>query len=172
MVVVQEPAHDSCVFQTSYIYIYIMYIYILDWIGLERPSAKRQTPDLRRHPSHHLRTRCNVLRLEIKQAPAPAQRAGKRKAAAAAPAQVDTQPRTQPRKLATTTERYHAGRHDTTRIQAKPKQNTLDQIGGAVAHALSDFGPRSRAGNRPYSHRLQTVRRRVCNGPYTLHIER
>ena len=32
---------------------------------LVRPSAK-QTPDLRRHPSHHLRAKCNALRLEFK----------------------------------------------------------------------------------------------------------
>ena len=152
-----------------------MYIYIyigLDWIGLERPSAKRQTPDLRRHPSHLPRTRCNVFRLEIKQAPAPAQRAGKEK--------LWRRPR--PRRIHNRVlnpgswqpPQKSAKPEGTTqpRPQAKPKQNTLDQIGGAVAHALPDLGPRSRAGNRPYTHRLQTVRRRVGNRPYTLHIER
>ena len=114
----------------------------MDWIGLERPSAKRQTPDLRRHPSHHLRTRCNVLRLEIKQAPAPAQRAGNGKAVTAAPTQADTQSRTQPRRLATITE------------QTKTRQRKTKQQAGRTrpyTSLVSDQAGRT----RPYTNLAQ-----------------
>ena len=36
------------------------------WFGLHGHLQGGQTPNLRRHPSRHLRTRCNVLRLEFK----------------------------------------------------------------------------------------------------------
>ena len=71
------------------------------WFGLVRPSAKGQTPDLRRHPSRHLRTRCNVLRLEFRLVTAPSKKSGGKGEEPAAPTQVDSQPRTQPRKLTT-----------------------------------------------------------------------
>ena len=114
--------------RTIYISIYIyIYIYGLVWFGLHGHLQGGQTPNLRRHPSRHLRTRCNVLRLEFKLVrpprakssegkgrkgkeggeregePQSEQERGRREGSRPkeAPGQANTQPRTQLRQLAT-----------------------------------------------------------------------
>ena len=97
------------------------------WFGLHGHLQGGQTPNLRRHPSRHLRTRCNVLRLEFKLVrpprakssegkgrkgkeggeregePQSEQERGRREGSRPkeAPGQANTQPRTQLRQLAT-----------------------------------------------------------------------
>ena len=97
------------------------------WFGLHGHLQGGQTPNLRRHPSRHLRTRCNVLRLEFKLVrpprakssegkgrkgkeggeregePQSEQERGRREGSRPkeAPGQANTQPRAQLRQLAT-----------------------------------------------------------------------